>query len=170
VDKNYIFFRKHQLFCGINFADHIVGNASVYETIDKTLGGRGVKAGYSYNDLIRSYLLMALCGGECTEDISEHLCTELTHVKGFELCPAGTLLRMHKELSTKNETTVSNTGIEHDFNINMGMNTFLVRLAVQTGQLPPKNGNHIFDYDNQFISTNKYGTKRAYKHANGYFP
>jgi len=43
-------------FGGINFADHIVRNASVYKTIDQTIGGRGVKAEYSYSDLIRSYL------------------------------------------------------------------------------------------------------------------
>ena len=61
-------------FGGINFADHLVRNASVYQIIDQTLGERGVKAEYSYSDLIRSYLLVALCGGECAEDITEHLC------------------------------------------------------------------------------------------------
>ena len=88
-------------FGGINFADHIVRNASVYETIDKTLGGRGIKAEYSYSDLIRSYLLMVLCGGECAEDITEHLRSELSHVKGFEVCSADTLLRIQKELAQK---------------------------------------------------------------------
>ncbi|BBE18590.1 hypothetical protein AQPE_2753 [Aquipluma nitroreducens] len=72
-------------FGGINFADHIVRNASVYETIDKPLGGRGIKAEYSYSDLIRSYLLMVLCGGECAEDITEHLRLELSHVKRVEV-------------------------------------------------------------------------------------
>ena len=71
-------------FGGINFADHIVRNASVYKTIDQTLGQRGIKAEYYYSDLIRSYLLMVLCGGECAEDITEHLRTELAHVKGLK--------------------------------------------------------------------------------------
>ena len=77
---------------------------------------------------------------------------------------------MQKELATPKETTVSKTGIEHDFNINMNMNKLLVRLAVQTGQLLPKNDNYIFDYDNQFIPTDKYDSKWSYKHADGYFP
>src|SRR5665648_1226094 len=64
-------------FGGINFADHIVNSASVYKTIDQTLGQRGIKAEYSYGDLFRSYLLMVLCGGVCAEDITEHLRAEL---------------------------------------------------------------------------------------------
>ena len=155
-------------FGGINFADHIVNSASVYKTIDQTLGQRGIKAEYSYSDLFRSYLLMMLCGGECAEDIAEHLRAELAHVKGFEVCSADTLLRMQKELATKKETTISKTDIEHDFNINMNMNKLLVRLAVQTGQLSSKNDSYIFDYDNQFIPTDKYDSKRSYKHADGY--
>ena len=161
---------KINSFGGINFADSIIGNASVYKTIDQTLGQRGIKAGYSYSDLIRSYLLMVLCGGECAEDITEHLRSELSHVKGFEVCSADTLLRMQKELATKKETTVSKTGIVHDFNINMDMNKLLVKLLVQTGQLSPKNKGYIFDYDNQFIPTDKYDSKRSYKRVDGYFP
>ena len=38
------------------------------------------------------------------------------------------------------------------------------------GQLSPKHEGYIFDYDNQFIPTDKYDSKRSYKHADGYFP
>jgi hypothetical protein len=85
-----------------------------------------------------------LCGGECAEGITEHLCPEQAHVKWFEACSAGTFIRMQKELATKMETTISNTDIEHDFNINMGMNKLLVKLVVLTGQLFQKNDNYIF--------------------------
>jgi len=157
-------------FGGINFADSIIGNTSVYKTIDQTLGQRGIKAGYSYSDLFRFYLLIVLCGGGCAEDITEHLRSELSQVKGFEVCSADTLLRMQKELATEKESTVSQTGISHDFNINLDMNKLMVKLLVQTGQLSPKNKDYIFDYDNQFIPTDKYDSKRSYKHADGYFP
>jgi len=157
-------------FGGINFADSIIGNTSVYKTIDQTLGQRGIKAGYSYSDLFRFYLLIVLCGGGCAEDITEHLRSELSQAKGFEVCSADTLLRMQKELATEKESTVSQTGISHDFNINLDMNKLMVKLLVQTGQLSPKNKDYIFDYDNQFIPTDKYDSKRSYKHADGYFP
>lgn len=157
-------------FGGINFADSIIGNTSVYKTIDQSLGQRGTKAVYSYSDLFRSYLLMTLCGGECAEDITEHLRSELSQIKDFEVCSADTLLRMQKELATEKKTTISRTGIEHDFNMNMEMNRLMVRLLIQTGQLSPNNEDYIFDYDNQFIPTDKYDPKRSYKHADGYFP
>ncbi len=114
---------------------------------------------------------MVLCGGQCAEGITEeHLRAELSHVKGFEVSSADTLLRMQKELATEKETVVSKTGIEHDFNINMDMNKLLVKLLIQTGQLSSKGYGYIFDYDNQFIPTGKYDSKRGYKQANGYFP
>ncbi len=40
-------------FGGTNFADSLIGNASVYKTIDQMLGNRDVKALYTYSDLFR---------------------------------------------------------------------------------------------------------------------
>ena len=157
-------------FGGINFADSLIGNASVYKTIDQMLGNRDVKAQYTYSDLFRSYFLLTLCGGECAEDITEHLRRELSRVKGFDVCSADTLLRMQKELATEKETIVSETDIEHDFNINLPMNRLMIKLLVQTGVLSPEQKDYIFDYDNQFIPAEKYDSKRSYKHAEGYFP
>ena len=113
---------------------------------------------------------MTLCGGECAEDITEHLRGELSHVKNFDVCSADTLLRMQKELATEKETIVSATNVRHDFNINIAMNRLMVKLLVQTGQLSPEYGEYIYDYDNQFIPTEKYDSKRSYKKADGYFP
>lgn len=92
------------------------------------LGNRDVKAQYTYSDLFRSYFLLTLCGGECAEDITEHLRRELSQVKGFDVYSADTLLRMQKELATEKETIVSETDIEHDFNINLPMNRLMIKL------------------------------------------
>lgn len=161
---------KINSFGGINFADHIIGKASLYTIIDQELGMRGEKATYSYSDLIRSYFLLALCGGECAEDITENLRYELEQVKGFNASSADTLLRMQKELTTDKEIYVSPTGIKHEFNVSRKMNKLMVKLLVKSKQLNPKNKNYIFDYDNQFIATDKYDSKRSYKKADGYFP
>lgn len=130
-------------FGGINFADSLIGNASVYKTIDQMLGNRDVKAQYTYSDLFRSYFLLTLCGGECAEDITEHLRRELSQVKGFDVCSADTLLRMQKELATEKETIVSETNIEHDFNINLPMNSLMIKLLVQTGELSSEQKDYI---------------------------
>ena len=118
----------------------------------------------------RSYLLMTLCGGECAEDITEHLRRELCQIKNFDVCSADTLLRMQKELSTEKETIVSETNIQHDFNINIEMNRLMIKLLLQTGQLSSAHEGYVFDYDNQFIPTEKYDSKRSYKKLMGIFP
>jgi len=157
-------------FGGINFADHIVSKSSIYQLIDQKLGSRSSKSTYSYSDLIRSYFLLTLCGGECAEDITEHLRKELEQIKNFTVCSADTLLRMQKELSTAKQTYISSTAVKHDFNINMKLNELMIELLIHCKQLSPNNQGYIFDYDNQFIATDKYDSKRSYKKADGYFP
>jgi len=161
---------KINSFGGINFADSIIGNTSIYETIDQELGERGDRTTYSYSDLIRSYFLLTLCGGECAEDITEHLRKELEQVRDFNVCSADTLLRMQKELSTSKQTYLSDSGVEHDFNTNITLNDLMVKLLISTNLLDPNHKEYIFDYDNQFIPTEKFDAKRSYKKADGYFP
>ena len=43
------------------------------------------------------------------------------------------------------EWTVSETNIEHDFNINLPMNRLMIKLLVQTGELSPEQKNYIYD-------------------------
>jgi len=157
-------------FGGINFADHIVSKSSIYQLIDQKLGSRSSKSMYCYSDLIRSYFLLTLCGGECAEDITEHFRSELEQIKDFSVCSADTLLRMQKELSTPKQTYISSTAVQHDFNINMKLNELMIELLIHCKQLNPNNQDYIFDYDNQFIPTDKYDSKRSYKKADGYFP
>ena len=159
-----------QSFGGINFTDKILRNAGIYDHIDETLDNRGLTATYGYSDLFRSYLSMVLCGGECAEDITEHLTGELSKLKGFEPPSADTLLRMQKELATEKEVFVSDSGVLHEFNTNKKMNQLMLGLLLKTGQLSSKDKGHILDYDNQFIPTGKYDSKRSYKKEDGYFP
>ncbi len=120
--------------------------------------------------MLRSLLSFVICGGGCAEDITRHLRSELEQLKGFKVCSADTLLRMQKELATEKEICVSKANITHEFNINSKLNKLLVRLLLQTSQLKPTEKKYVFDYDNQFIPTKKYDSKRSCKHANGYFP
>ena len=157
-------------FGGINFADRIISNLNIFDTIDQHLGSRDVRSKYKYSDLIRTYLLMIFCGGECAEDISEHLKGEIGQIRDIDLCSADTLLKMQKELATQKEVHISKNGVEHQLNTNLKMNELLVELLIQTDQLRPDHKGYTFDYDNQFIASEKYDTKTSYKKAKGYFP
>jgi hypothetical protein len=161
---------KINSFGGINFADSVISKLGVLKTIDQVSDNRVLRSKYQYSDLFRSYFLMTLCGGECAEDISEHLGQELSQVRDFDVCSPDTLLRMQKELATNKETYTSDTGISHEFNVNLSMNNLMVKLLVQSRQLNPHSNEYILDYDNQFIPTEKYDSKRSYKRADGYFP
>ena len=157
-------------FGGLNFVNNSLEKADIFNFIDNSLSDRGLQSKYTYSDIVKSYLLMTLCGGECAEDITINLHKELKQVKDFNVSSADTLLRMQKELTTPKETFISESGVEHDFNINMKMNNLLVNLLVLTNQLDTNNKDYVLDYDNQFIPTDKYDSKRSYKKAEGYFP
>lgn len=157
-------------FGGINFTDQLLSKAGVYENIDTVLGSRSLASQYRYSDLLRTYLQMILCGGQCAEDVTTHVRKELEQLAGFQVCSADTLLRMQKELVTPKEIFVSKSGVTHEFNSNLKMNRLMVDLLLTTKQLSPHKKDYIFDYDNQFIPTGKYDSKRSYKKADGYFP
>ena len=157
-------------FGGLNFVNNSLEKADIFNFIDNSLGDRGLQSKYTYSDMVKSYFLTTLCSGECAEDITINLHKELKQVKDFNVSSADTLLRMQKELTTPKETFISESGVEHDFNINMKMNNLLVNLLVLTNQLNTNNKDYVLDYDNQFIPTDKYDSKRSYKKAEGYFP
>ncbi len=161
---------KIHTFGGINFADKILGDASVYGHIDQELGPRGPLATYRYSDLFRSYLSLALCGGDCAEDIGEHLGGELAQLEGFAPPSPDTLLRLQKELATEKELVTSKGGSLNELCNNDRMNRLLVGLLVRTGQLVPGAKGQVLDFDNQFIPADKHDSKKGYKKEYGYFP
>ena len=114
-------------------------------------------------------LSVYLTGGDCAEDINEHLRDHLKKVKGLSVCSADTVLRGIKELSTPTKIVTSKSDIEHEFNINLRLNELLVKALKKTKQLI-KGDNYTLDYDNQVVATEKYDAKRTYKQCEGYQP
>lgn len=163
-------FDKINPFGGINFVNQTIENSGVYPLIDEVLGKRAVQAEYSYSDVIRALWLLNLTGGDCAEDISEHLRPYLKDIKGVAVPSADTLLHVQKQLATEKEVYTTDKGIEHEFNINENLNRLMVKQLVHCKQLSSTNTEYTFDYDNQFLPAGKYDAKRSYKHADGYFP
>ena len=162
--------KKINSFGGLNFTDSFLKSQGIYSFIDEQLGSRGLFAKYKYSDLVRSLLSIVLCGGECAEDITEHLREELSQLHGYEAPSADTLLRMQKELAGAKSTFTSDNGVKHEFADNPLLNGLLLQLLIKTGQLEKNQSDYVLDYDNQFIPTGKYDAKRSYKKADGYFP
>ena len=137
-------------------------DALLAQTIDSTLGLRCTLFGYQYSEILRSLMCVYLCGGSCIEDISTHLMKHLSLHPTLRTCSADTILRAIGELTCKNITYKSASGKSYDFNTADKMNCLLIKALLATGQL--KSGQEYdFDFDHQFIETEKYDAKPTYK-------
>jgi len=156
-------------FGGISFVHDMFKRSGLRKLIDKELGARVSTCGYTYGSLFGNWFDLFLCGGDCAEDIEEHLRDTLSAIPGNKVSGADTLLRCVKELSVENTTATSDKGITYQFNNNDKMNSLMVKSLLLTGQL--KEGeSYDFDYDNQIIVHEKWDAQRTYKKTTGYFP
>ena len=144
-------------------------DAFLAQTIDSTLGMRCKWNGYQYSEIQRSLMCVYLCGGSCVEDVTTHLMRHLSLHPSLRTCSADTILRAIEELTCENTTYQSASGRVYDFNTADKMNSLLVNALLATGQL--KAGQEYdFDFDHQFIETEKYDAKPTYKKFLGYSP
>jgi hypothetical protein len=156
-------------FSGISFVNGAFDKIGMSQLIDNELGARVKTVGFSYSDIIKNLCNVFYCGGDCAEDIQTHLGKHLKSIPDNHVPSADTILRGVKEIATDNSTFISKQGNTYDFNINTKLNKLNIKSLILTKQL--KKGTYYdFDYDNQIIATEKYDTKRTYKHTKGYFP
>jgi len=138
-------------------------------TIDSTLGLRSKVYGYQYSEIIRSLMCVYFCGGSCVEDVTSHHMETLCLHPHLRTCSADTILRAIRELTTPNLTYRSDSGKSYDFYVAPDLNNLLVNALLATGQLLPDN-EYDFDFDHQFIETEKFDAKMTYKKFTGYSP
>jgi len=156
-------------FSGISFVNNEFDKVGMSQLIDSELGMRVKTVGFSYSDIIKNLGNVFYSGGDCAEDIQTHLGKHLKSIPNNHVPSADTILRGIKELTTQNTTFMSKQEFFYDFNINAKLNTLNIKSLLLTKQLE-RDTYYDFDYDNQIIATEKYDTKRTYKHTKGYFP
>jgi len=156
-------------FAGISLVNEAFCKLGMNELIDKELGGRGELAIYSYSDIIRNLSNVFISGGDVIEDIGTHLGIYLKAIPDNNVPSPDTASRGLKELSVENTIYTSKSNISYNFSINDKLNSLMVKLLMQTGQLKP-NISYDFDYDNQIVPNKKYDSKRTYKKNKGYAP
>lgn len=138
--------------------------------IDRHLGQRVYTVGFSYSDLIANQMAVLFNGGDCAEDLAEHLRGPLAPVKDLSVCSPDTLLRGVKELSSPSTEVVHPTsGVRHQFNTNEMLNDLMIRALRLTGQLTDR-GCYDLDYDNLVIPTEKWDAAKTYTKCYGYQP
>ena len=156
-------------FGGINFVIDEIKRSGIMELIDNQLGKRAPQAEYSYSDVFLNLWSVFFCGGDCAEDLNEHLSEHLKTIPAMKVADVDTVLRVLKSLKTDKEKIVSDKGNIYEINRNDKLNKLNIRILMELGILKV-NTYCDFDYDNEVLKTEKYDTKKTYKMYNGYFP
>lgn len=87
-------------FGGFNFVFRSFKESGLADLIDKQLGMRVKTFGFSHSDIFTTHLAIYFNGGDCIEDVNDHLREHLQNVRGMQVCSADTILRGIKELAT----------------------------------------------------------------------
>jgi hypothetical protein len=153
-------------FGGINFITREITNIGLPQLIDKELGARPHQSTYKYSDVLLNYWSIIFCGGDCAEDITEHLKDYLKSTPGLNVASADTLLRT---LKVDNNKVTSTKGKEYETNRHDVLNRLNMSILKLTGLLEAGKS-YDFDFDNEVLRTEKFDTKKTYKKVNGYFP
>ena len=156
-------------FGGINFVVESIKSSGLLDLIDSQLGSRPNQAKYSYSDLILGLWSVFFCGGDCAEDINEHLKTYLQKVPGMKIANADTILGVLKSLKTEKQEIIGPTGLVYQTNRHDKLNILNISILKSLGLLK-EGGCYNFDYDNEVLKTEKYDSQKSYKMVNGYFP
>jgi hypothetical protein len=156
-------------FGGINFVIESIKQSGTLDVIDNQLGARPKQAQYSYSDLILGLWSVFFCGGDCAEDINEHLKSYLKSVPDMKVADADTILGVLKSLKTKKEEVTGPTGIVYHTNRHDELNDLNINILKNLGIFK---GERLYDmdFDNEVLKTEKHDSKKSYKMANGYFP
>ena len=154
---------------GLNFISEIFNNLDFDSLIEKQLGKRPSQAAFSYSDVIKNLWMLFLAGGDCAEDIEEHLKSDFLQIPNLKVCSADTIGRVLKKIAVPNKIHISDSGIEHQFCNHKSLNALNLEMLLKTKALKV-NHSYDFDFDHQFIPCEKYDSKKGYKMKRGYFP
>jgi hypothetical protein len=156
-------------FAGLNFISHDINSCGILQLIDNELGIKSPLATYGLSDCIKALWLTFIAGGDCAEDMNEHLKDTLLSIPDLKVPNADTVLRDLKGLATPTCIEVTAKKVTHQQNLNPKLNALLIKSLIKL-KLLSTNQKHDFDYDNQVIPTEKYDAARTYKQVDGYQP
>ena len=157
-------------FGGIFFIIDQFRSSGLAAVADNTLGAKGINTRYSYSNVIENLTSVFASGGEALEDVNFFRQEAFKANPDYRFCSADTIGRDLRGLAVENtEFQAAESGKSYRLNINDRLNGLLLKALLQLGVVN-KEQPVTFDYDNQFIETEKYDATYSYKKANGYLP
>lgn len=155
-------------FGGLHLIHKRLSSKRFGQFIDKQLGSRVKTVGYNYSDLILTRLYTTFFGGSATEDVNYIRAHTLEQLHCFKTPSPDTILRGDWELATCCNHIETISGTPNKINVNTKMNDLLISCVKFFDLLP--NEDLVYDFDHQFIPTQKYDASYSYKKEKGYFP
>jgi hypothetical protein len=157
-------------FGGIFFGIDQFRASRLAKLVNNTLGSKGLNARFKFSDTLENMASIFLSGGEVLEDVNFFRQEAFGKNPDYRFCSADTIARDLRGLAVENtQVQAVESGKTYQFNINDKLNSLLLKALLQLGMVN-ENEPVVFDYDNQFIATEKYDATYSYKKANGYFP
>jgi hypothetical protein len=157
-------------FGGIHLIHQQLLAHGAIDFIDNQLGARVKTVGYNYSDILLSRIYTAFCGGNATEDVNYVRDNTLKYLKKINIPSADTILRGDVELAVPCDHIETQSGTVNKINVNTRMNKFLIDSAIKFKQLHSGDNELVYDFDHQFIPSEKYDAEYSYKNKKGYFP
>lgn len=155
-------------FGGLHLIHKQLSSKKFAQFIDQQLGERVKTVGYNYSELFLTRLYTVFCGGSATEDVNYIRENTLEQLHRFKAPSADTILRGDSELATACSYIKTDSGKVNKINVNTKMNDFLISCSKFFDVLPKQD--LVYDFDHQFIPSEKYDATYSYKKEKGYFP
>lgn len=155
-------------FGGLYFVNELLSQEGITELINTHLGPRAANSRYEWSDLFYGMLAIFILGGDCAEDIQEHIGPGL-QAREFSVASPDTLLRFQKNLASPPVEYCSRQGITHQFNWNGPLARLNIKLLKNLGQIQSGRA-YTMDYDNVIIEAEKADSLRTYCRPYGYHP
>lgn len=156
-------------FGGLNFVFEAFNKIGLDKFINTNFPELPAQSKYNWKDILYSFWSVFFCGGDCAEDISINLKTELTNNPYIKLPSPDRVLNRLKQLTTPGILkTIQGRVKTHHFSINHPLNNInqqLFKKLSRHNQL-----GHILDYDNTLLFSNKADAVKTYKKRYGYNP
>lgn len=155
-------------FGGIHVVYDLLSKHRIGPLINQHLGPRAPNSRYRFSDMVYGLLSVFFCGGDCAEDMDQHVGPYLD-AEHLQVCSPDTLLGMQKKLASRLTPYTSPRGVAHQFNWNGPLARLNLKVLKQLGMLEPSEG-YTLDYDNVILATEKADARRTYRNHYGYQP
>lgn len=161
---------KHlSAYGGINFVLEHFNSLNLKEILSESLPKLPAQSQYQWSDIFYSFLAIYYCGGDCIEDVGDHLKKHFIGNPFFKIASPDTLLKRFYELSEEAQTCSTPRGtVEHQFCTNKILERLNLNVLKQMKMFEQKE--LTLDYDNTIIFNEKADSKMTYKRGYGYQP